>query len=174
MTAGLRAAGQRLSNASASAPEQGNPSVIDAALWLAQCPCSGREAATNPFLVLAVVAATWWLGSMLMSVWRKEKGAAAVGKAGKIAIVVVVAAVIAATKARRPVLVAWSYGTLVAMDYVREFGIAGLAGLNLTGALGALRPVKLPENDPVVRSSRESGKCCSARISSTTFGRVGA
>ncbi len=55
-----------------------------------------------------------------------------------------VAAVIAATKLDRPVVVAWSYGTLVAMDFVREFGIDGLAGINLTGALGALRPFRMP------------------------------
>lgn len=55
-----------------------------------------------------------------------------------------VAAVIAATELDRPVVVAWSYGTLVAMDFVREFGIEGLAGINLTGALGALRPFRMP------------------------------
>jgi len=65
------------------------------ASWLlAQCPCSGGERATNPFLVLAVVAATWWLGSMLTAVWQKKKGATPVGKSGKIAIVVAVAVVV--------------------------------------------------------------------------------
>jgi len=55
--------------------------------------------------------------------------------------------VIAATDAERPVLVAWSYGTLVALDYVREFGVTGIAGVVLTGALGALRPFKMPTSD---------------------------
>ena len=58
-----------------------------------------------------------------------------------------VAAVIDATQARRPVLVAWSYGTLVAMDFMREFGVADIAGVNLTGAIGALRPFRMPETD---------------------------
>jgi pimeloyl-ACP methyl ester carboxylesterase len=57
------------------------------------------------------------------------------------------AAVIAASGADRPVLVAWSYGTLVALDYVREFGTTDLAGIILTGALGALRPFKMSESD---------------------------
>ncbi len=58
-----------------------------------------------------------------------------------------IAAVIAATRLDRPVVVAWSYGTLVAMDYVREFGVEGLAGINLTGALGALKPFRMPQAD---------------------------
>jgi pimeloyl-ACP methyl ester carboxylesterase len=58
-----------------------------------------------------------------------------------------VAAVIAATELDQPVVVAWSYGTLVVMDYVREFGIDGLAGINLTGALGALRPFRMPTGE---------------------------
>ena len=60
-------------------------------LSLAQCPCSGGEGGTNPFLVLAVVAATWWLASMLISAWQKKRGVTAVGKWGKIAIVAAVA-----------------------------------------------------------------------------------
>ena len=55
-----------------------------------------------------------------------------------------VAAVIAATGVERPVMVAWSYGTLVAMDYVREHGVGGISGLLLTGALGALKPFAMP------------------------------
>lgn len=58
-----------------------------------------------------------------------------------------VAAVMAATEAHRPVVVAWSYGTLVLMDYLREFGIDGVAGINLTGALGALQPFRMPAAD---------------------------
>lgn len=56
-------------------------------------------------------------------------------------------AVIDATGIRRPVMVAWSYGTLVAMDFVRERGAEELAGLVLTGALGALRPWRVPPPD---------------------------
>ena len=58
-----------------------------------------------------------------------------------------VAAVIKATHLRRPVLVAWSFGTLVAMDYIRKFGVTDLKGLILTGALGALRPFRMPTVD---------------------------
>ena len=68
--------------------------MMNAALWLAQCPCSGRQGATNPFVVLAVVAATWWLASTLVSVWKKKRGATPVGKSGKIAIVVAVVAAV--------------------------------------------------------------------------------
>lgn len=49
-----------------------------------------------------------------------------------------VAAVIKATGLRRPVLVGWSYGGYVALDYVRFYGIKGIAGLNLVGSLGGL------------------------------------
>lgn len=56
-----------------------------------------------------------------------------------------IAAVIEATQAREPILVAWSYGTLVALDYIRVFGVAGIAGLNLTGAQGALLPWRQPD-----------------------------
>lgn len=58
-----------------------------------------------------------------------------------------VAAVIAATGLDRPLVVAWSYGTMVAMDYVREFGVGGMAGILMTGGQGALRPLKMPAGD---------------------------
>lgn len=58
-----------------------------------------------------------------------------------------VAAVIEATGLDRPLVVGWSYGTMVAMDYVREFGDEGIAGILLTGGQGALRPLKMPSGD---------------------------
>ncbi len=58
-----------------------------------------------------------------------------------------VAAVIAATDIERPVVVAWSYGTLVAMDYFREFGVNGITGIILTGGQGALKPFRMPTDD---------------------------
>lgn len=58
-----------------------------------------------------------------------------------------VAAVMAATKIQRPIVVAWSYGTLVILDYVREFGVDNLAAINLTGGHGALRPFRMPPAD---------------------------
>lgn len=72
--------------------------------------------------------------------WTEDAYASAVWAAD-------VAAVIAATQAQQPVIVAWSYGTLVALDYVRRFGTSAIAGLNLTGALGALRPFRMPAAD---------------------------
>ncbi len=57
-------------------------------------------------------------------------------------------AVMAATGVQNPIVMAWSYGTLVLMDYIRERGIKGLTAVNLTGALGSLMPVRMPQNDP--------------------------
>lgn len=47
---------------------------------------------------------------------------------------------------KRPVIVGWSYGTLVVADYVRLFGTTGLAGIVLTGAYGGMTPP--PPLDP--------------------------
>lgn len=58
-----------------------------------------------------------------------------------------IAAVIEATRLDRPLVVAWSYGTMVTMDYIREFGDQGIAGILLTGGQGALRPLKMPSGD---------------------------
>ena len=58
-----------------------------------------------------------------------------------------VAAVISATGIERPVVVAWSYGTLVAMDYIREYGDGGFAGIILTGGQGGLKPLRMPSTD---------------------------
>ena len=58
-----------------------------------------------------------------------------------------IAAVIEATGPDRPLLVAWSYGTIVAMDYIREFGVDGIAGILMTGGQGALRPFRMPSGD---------------------------
>ena len=54
--------------------------------------------------------------------------------------------VIAATQLESPVLVAWSYGTLVALDYVRHYGTDDIAALNLVGAYGGL--ITAPPADP--------------------------
>lgn len=60
-----------------------------------------------------------------------------------------VAAVIAATQARKPIIVGWSYGTLVVLDYIRQYGTSKLSGVAFTGSLGALRPFTMPtEDDP--------------------------
>ena len=45
-----------------------------------------------------------------------------------------VAAVIAASGLRRPVLVGWSYGGRVITDYVRHYGTGAIAGIHFVGA----------------------------------------
>jgi non-heme chloroperoxidase len=51
-------------------------------------------------------------------------------------------AVIVATELDRPLLVGWSYGGYVAVDYVRHYGTEGIAGINMVGSVGGL--VSLP------------------------------
>ncbi len=58
-----------------------------------------------------------------------------------------VASVMQATGTERPVIVAWSFGTLVVMDYLREYGVADVAGVVLTGGLGAITPPRPPPAD---------------------------
>ncbi|MET0239124.1 MAG: alpha/beta hydrolase [Sphingobium sp.] len=49
-----------------------------------------------------------------------------------------VASVIAAMGLRRPVLVGWSFGGYVAMDYVRHHGCGAITGINMVGSTGGL------------------------------------
>jgi non-heme chloroperoxidase len=56
-----------------------------------------------------------------------------------------VAAVIAAAKLRRPVLVGWSLGGYVAGAYLRKYGGAGIAGINLVDAVSKLSAELLTE-----------------------------
>lgn len=51
-------------------------------------------------------------------------------------------AVIVATEMVRPMLVGWSYGGYVAVDYVRHYGTDGIAGINMVGSVAGL--VSLP------------------------------
>ncbi len=48
--------------------------------------------------------------------------------------------VVRALQLRRPVIVGWSYGTLVAVDYLRRAGAESVAGVVLVGAYGGLTP----------------------------------
>lgn len=59
-----------------------------------------------------------------------------------------VAAVIRATGLKKPILVGWSYGTLVAADYLREKGTDGISGLVMVGALGGFVPYVPPSIPP--------------------------
>lgn len=45
-----------------------------------------------------------------------------------------------ATGLAHPVLVGWSYGTVVTSDYLRHYGAGNLAGIALIGAYGGLTP----------------------------------
>ncbi len=56
-----------------------------------------------------------------------------------------VAAVIAASKLRRPVLVGWSLGGFVVGAYLRKYGGTGIAGINLVDAVTKLSPDLLTE-----------------------------
>ncbi|MSO97294.1 MAG: alpha/beta hydrolase [Rhodospirillaceae bacterium] len=49
-----------------------------------------------------------------------------------------VAAVIKAKGLTKPVIVGWSYGGFVAADYIRKYGTAEIAGLNLVGSIAGL------------------------------------
>lgn len=68
--------------------------------------------------------------------------------------------VIAATKAQRPLLVGWSYGTLVVGDYVRRFGTDDVAGIALTGAYGGFtaRPTTNAANAAVLERMQRNRK----------------
>lgn len=48
--------------------------------------------------------------------------------------------VVGALQLRRPVIVGWSYGTLVAVDYLRRAGAAAVSGVVFAGAYGGLTP----------------------------------
>jgi non-heme chloroperoxidase len=48
--------------------------------------------------------------------------------------------VVRALQLRRPVIVGWSYGTLVAVDYLRRAGADAVSGVVLVGAYGGLTP----------------------------------
>lgn len=60
-----------------------------------------------------------------------------------------VRAIIDTLALERPVLLGWSYGTLVVADYVRQYGSGDLAGIVLTGGYGGLTPPP-PPPDPDV------------------------
>ena len=58
------------------------------------------------------------------------------------------AKVIHATKLKKPVIVGWSYGSLVAADYLREYGQENISGLVMVGALGGFIPFTPPAEGP--------------------------
>lgn len=80
-----------------------------------------------------------------------------------------VAAVIAATKLEKPFVLGWSYGTLVAMDYIRAYGVGGLSGIIMVGASGFVangNPVPTPQQreDMARRAAAWAGGDTKAQI----------
>lgn len=59
-------------------------------------------------------------------------------------------AVLAATTSAPPLLVGWSYGTVVILDYVRAHGTKPLAGIVLVSSDGGLSPPRPPMQGPIV------------------------
>lgn len=82
-------------------------------------------------------------------------------------------------KLDKPVIVGWSFGGYVAMDYVREYGASAVAGLVLTGSHGGLiarldgpRARYEGDLDASIRNAREFMKLMSAKpVSDDTFDR---
>lgn len=67
--------------------------------------------------------------------------------------------VMRATAAERPLVVAWSYGTWVALDYLAAGGAAPIAGLMMVGGLGGLSEMTPTGNE----ADAERGKRISDR-----------
>jgi len=66
-----------------------------------------------------------------------------------------VAAVIQAAGLNHPVVVAWSYGTLVIADYIRAYGTESLGGIMMVGALGGLASLPASAFDPKVMAKMQ-------------------
>ena len=51
-----------------------------------------------------------------------------------------VAAVMAATHLKKPVIVGWSFGGYVALDYVRHYGVGSISGIDVVASTGGMIP----------------------------------
>jgi pimeloyl-ACP methyl ester carboxylesterase len=77
-------------------------------------------------------------------------------------------AVIEATGAKRPVVVGWSYGSLVVADYLRAYGTGDLRGIVLTGAYGGLtRPPPPPSAELLATMAPMREKSMSPHLEDT-------
>jgi non-heme chloroperoxidase len=65
-----------------------------------------------------------------------------------------VAAVMEATGLQRPVIVAWSYGGHVTMDFLRHYSADRVAGLVLVGSTGGMRPFPPPDAETAAEFAR--------------------
>ena len=63
-----------------------------------------------------------------------------------------IAAAIKAAGVEKPTLVAWAYGGLNVMDYVRYYGTGGISGIVLVEANGGLEPTPEPVKDAAYRA----------------------
>jgi non-heme chloroperoxidase len=64
--------------------------------------------------------------------------------------------VMAATGLRKPVLLGWSYGTLVAADYLRHVGASTVSGIVLVSAFGGLTPPPQPAPPEIAAQMKRS------------------
>ena len=65
-----------------------------------------------------------------------------------------IAAAIEAAALKKPVLVAWSYGALFAMDYIRHYGTDKVAGIVLVSSDGGLLPAPPPAEPTLEHQER--------------------
>jgi pimeloyl-ACP methyl ester carboxylesterase len=70
--------------------------------------------------------------------------------------------VMAATGLVKPVLLGWSYGTLVTADYVRHVGTGNLSGIVLVGALGGFTPPPAASLEPKAVAAMASNRARAA------------
>jgi pimeloyl-ACP methyl ester carboxylesterase len=63
--------------------------------------------------------------------------------------------VMTATGLYRPVIVAWSFGTLIVADYVRQYGTDAISGILMTGATGGMVPYPKVAPDPKVMAKMQ-------------------
>jgi pimeloyl-ACP methyl ester carboxylesterase len=70
-----------------------------------------------------------------------------------------VAAVIRAKRLQRPLVVGWSFGGYVAVNYVEHHGTRGIAGIVLVGSNAGLLP---PPTDPAVRKQMDAARSANA------------
>jgi pimeloyl-ACP methyl ester carboxylesterase len=80
-----------------------------------------------------------------------------------------VAAVIEQTGLQRPIVIAWSYGGFLVMDYLRAFGDGALAGVNLVGGAVMLKP---PGFDHIGPGFLENAGDASASDLATNIGAI--
>jgi pimeloyl-ACP methyl ester carboxylesterase len=70
-----------------------------------------------------------------------------------------VAAVIRARKLQRPLIVGWSFGGYVAVNYVEHHGAGGIAGVVLVGSNAGLLP---PPTDPAAKAQMDAARNANA------------